>query len=272
MASSATFVADGRQVFGVRAVCELEKPLSVVAESILLRLRKHKDFRDLLLADQHRKLIAELVAVVRYRLKRHFCEHPPEDHTHALATLCFNQPHTHIKGIRFAAWVLCLALAELYHIDYIWSSDSDTWLVDDVVDLTVSVLEGDPSLGATSALITTSRWLNYLAWSQYRCLVLLDAAFLAAHGRSSCITGPSACFRVDALRDILPYWLYHRDTRGEGISSEDTVATTWLGKRGWRRGYVTDCHVETSAPTSLLPWIRQQVRQDSVSSSFYNVD
>jgi hypothetical protein len=89
--------------------------------------------------------------------------------------------------------------------------------------------------------------------------VLLDASFAAAHGRSSCITGPSACFRVHALRDILPFWLHHRDTHGEGISNEDTVATTWLGKRGWGRGYVTDCHVETSAPSNLLPWIRQQV-------------
>jgi hypothetical protein len=125
--------------------------------------------------------------------------------------------------------------------------------------MTVQSLEGDPDLGATSALITTSRWPNCLAWSQYRCLVLLDASFAAAHGRSSCITGPSACFRVHALRDILPFWLHHRDTHGEGISNEDTVATTWLGKRGWGRGYVTDCHVETSAPSNLLPWIRQQV-------------
>jgi hypothetical protein len=204
-------------------------------------------------------MINDLVPLVRCRSETHFCKHLLGDHTQTLVTLCFNQPHAHIKGIRLSAWVVCLALAELHRINHIWSSDSDTRLVDDVVNMTIQALEGDPDLGATSALITTSRWPSCLTWPQYRCLVLLHAAFTAAHGRSSCITGPSACLRVHALRDILPFWLHHRNAHGEGISNQDTIATTWLGKRGWVRGYVTDCHVETSAPSNLLPCIRQQV-------------
>lgn len=231
----------------------------MVAESAWQRLRKRKDFRDSPLKEFYPRFIDELVAETKRKLEEYLLQWPLDNHAKGLVTFCFSQPHTHIKGIRFASWLVCLALAEIYQIEYVWSSDSDTWLLEDVVAMTASTLEGDHSLGATSALIKIERWPHCLAWSQYRCLVLLDSAFTAAHGHSSCITGPSACFRIDALRDILPYWLHHRDALGEGISNEDTVATTWLGRLGWKRGFVTDCRVETIAPSGLLAWIRQQV-------------
>jgi hyaluronan synthase len=184
------------------------------------------------------------------------------------SVVCFAQPHTNVRGIRFAAWVLSLVIAEANDIQYIWSSDSDTVIVGNCMLKVLETLNGDPRMGGISTAISVQK-VPYnaaalLGWTQHRCLIYLDAAFTASIGRSSCLTGPSTMFRADALAQAIFPWYLGGEAQSEGgprmMANDDNQITTWLGRMNWKRGYLTECHVMTLAPGTLFAWIRQQCR------------
>ncbi|KAH8641941.1 glycosyltransferase family 2 protein [Alternaria alternata] len=188
--------------------------------------------------------------------------------TNRRSTVCFAQPHTNVRGIRFAAWILSLVIAEANDIHYIWSSDSDTTVIGNCIQEAVKILEGASNMGGISTAISVQRapksTAALLAWTQHRCLIYLDAAFTASIGHSSCLTGPSTLYRAEALAQAIMFWYLANDASDGSsprmMANDDNQITTCLGRLGWKRGYLTDYHVQTCAPGSLLDWIRQQCR------------
>jgi cellulose synthase/poly-beta-1,6-N-acetylglucosamine synthase-like glycosyltransferase len=178
--------------------------------------------------------------------------------------------------------------AELAGGDIIAFTDSDCVLAPDALSRCVSALVRHPELGAVSG--------HARAWNASQTLLTriqdawYEGQFRVAKGAEStfgtvtCVSGPLAVFRRDAILNYLPAWAADRFLGGEFRFATDRQLTAyvlgqcWIGAklkrrhagspflavdyqaRPWRVGYVQSARVWTEVPARLRPFLRQQVR------------
>lgn len=127
-----------------------------------------------------------------------------------LRPLCFMFPHGGIKEIRFAVWLISIIIAEHYGIEALWSTDSDSVVLPCTAEKTLQTLLGDTKIGGAGATVGIGNrdlsWATELASGYFISSVYLDRAMPASFGKSHCLPGPAAAYRIAALRQVLVPW------------------------------------------------------------------
>ena len=168
-------------------------------------------------------------------------------------------------------------------------TDSDCVLAPDALARCVAALVRHPELGAVSgharALNANATLLTRMqdVWyeGQFRVMKAAESTF----GSVTCVSGPMAVFRREAIYNYLPAWATDRFLGGEFRFATDRQLTgyvlgqRWMGKklkaanaasafvtavdypeRLWRVGYVNSSKVWTNVPSTLRAFYRQQIR------------
>lgn len=173
--------------------------------------------------------------------------------------------------------------------DILAFTDSDCILAPDALGRCVRALVDNPSLGAVSgharALNAADTVLTRAQDTWYDGQFRVAKAAEATFGSVSCVSGPLAVFRRDAIANYLPAWA--NDTflgrefrfatdrqltgyvlgqvwKGRGLkrryADDPLVADRDYPERAWRVGYVRSAHVWTTVPARFRPFLKQQVR------------
>jgi cellulose synthase/poly-beta-1,6-N-acetylglucosamine synthase-like glycosyltransferase len=168
-------------------------------------------------------------------------------------------------------------------------TDSDCILAPDALSRCVRALVDNPELGAVSgharALNADETVLTRAQDTWYDGQFRVAKAAEATFGSVSCVSGPLAVFRRDAIVNYLPAWA--NDTflgrefrfatdrqltgyvlgqvwKGRGLkrryADDPLVAEQDYAERPWRVGYVRSAHVWTTVPARFRPFLKQQVR------------
>lgn len=179
--------------------------------------------------------------------------------------------------------------AAVAHGQILAFTDSDCVLAPDALPRCVAALVRHPELGAVSgharALNANATLLTRMqdAWyeGQFRVMKAAESTF----GSVTCVSGPMAVFRREAIYNYLPAWANDRFLGGEFRFATDRQLTgyvlgqRWIGRklkaanadspfvteadypeRLWRVGYVNSSRVLTNVPTTFRAFYRQQIR------------
>lgn len=179
--------------------------------------------------------------------------------------------------------------AELAHGDVLAFTDSDCVLASDALSRCVTALVEHPDLGAVSgharawnadaSVLTRAQDTWYEG--QFRVLKAAESVF----GSVTCVSGPLAVFRREAIYNYLPAWAGDSFMGQEFRFATDRQLTgyvlgqMWVGRRlkrlhadspfvsavdyperKWRVGYVRSAKVLTTVPASFRAFMRQQIR------------
>jgi cellulose synthase/poly-beta-1,6-N-acetylglucosamine synthase-like glycosyltransferase len=179
--------------------------------------------------------------------------------------------------------------AELATGDILAFTDSDCVLAPDALSRCVEALAAHPDLGAVSGharalnadatLLTRAQDTWYEG--QFRVLKAAESVF----GSVTCVSGPLAVFRREAIYNYLPAWAGDTFMGQEFRFATDRQLTgyvlgqKWVGRRlkqahpdspfvtrldyaelKWRVGYVRSAKVLTTVPASFHAFMRQQIR------------
>ncbi|MFF9160800.1 glycosyltransferase [Streptomyces longwoodensis] len=173
--------------------------------------------------------------------------------------------------------------------DVIAFTDSDCVLAPDALRRCVRALVRNPSLGAVSghcrARNARASVLTRIQDTWYEGQFRVSKAAEASFGSVSCVSGPLAVFRRDAVYNYLPAWAQDRFLGAPFKFATDRQLTgyvlgqRWQGRtlkarhasspfvtaqdfpeRPWRVGYVHSARVWTDVPARMAPLLRQQVR------------
>jgi cellulose synthase/poly-beta-1,6-N-acetylglucosamine synthase-like glycosyltransferase len=168
-------------------------------------------------------------------------------------------------------------------------TDSDCVLAPDALRRCVMALVRNPGLGAVSgharALNDRETLLTRITDSWMEGSFRITKAAEATFGTVSCVSGPLAVFRRDAIYNYFPAWAHDRFVGVEFRFATDRQLTgyvlgqRWKGRRlkrrygdsafvrdvdyperRWRVGYVRSAHVLTKNPARLRPLLRQRIR------------
>lgn len=173
--------------------------------------------------------------------------------------------------------------------DIIAFTDSDCVLAPDALRRCVQALVRNPALGAVSghcrALNASANLLTRVQDTWYEGQFRIAKAAEASFGSVSCVSGPLAVFRRDAIYNYLPAWADDRFMGAPFKFATDRQLTgyvlgqVWKGRslkaryadspfvadedfaeRPWQVGYARSAKVWTDVPARLVPLLRQQVR------------
>ncbi|MFF7335315.1 glycosyltransferase [Streptomyces sp. NPDC008150] len=173
--------------------------------------------------------------------------------------------------------------------DVLVFTDSDCVLAPDAVGRCVTALVRHPELGAVSghcrALNAGSSLLARVQDTWYEGQFRIAKAAEASFGSVTCVSGPLAAFRRDAVYNYLPAWAEDRFMGAPFRFATDRQLTGyvlgqyWRGRdlkrahhdspfvaghdypeRRWRVGYVRSAHVWTEVPAGWRPFLKQQIR------------
>lgn len=151
--------------------------------------------------------------VARRALEEHLGDKPLSG-PDGIKQLLVYQRHLHKKGIMFTVLVFSIVLADLLGIELVWSSDSDTIVLPDSLDGTISTVAGDYTIGgASSGLVVhnaADTVVTKLASTIYWCELYLTRSMPGSMAVSDCQSGPSAVFRLSAISPILIRWYNQR--------------------------------------------------------------
>ncbi len=182
-----------------------------------------------------------------------------------------------------------VAGAELATGDVVAFTDSDCILAPDALRRCVAALVAHPGLGAVSgharALNADASLLTKVQDTWYEGSFRVTKAAESTFGSVSCVSGPLAVFRRDAIWNYLPAWANDRFLGGEFRFATDRQLTgyvlgqRWVGaklkrdnegspfvddvdypERRWRVGYVRSAKVWTVVPSGAKAFFKQQVR------------
>ena len=168
-------------------------------------------------------------------------------------------------------------------------TDSDCVLAPDALSRCVHALVTNPDFGAVSghgrALNADDTVLTRAQDTWYDGQFRVAKAAEATFGSVTCVSGPLAVFRRDAIVNYLPAWANDTFLGREFRFATDRQLTgyvlgqVWKGRelkrryadsplvadqdypeRHWRVGYVRSAHVWTTVPARVRPFLKQQVR------------
>lgn len=173
--------------------------------------------------------------------------------------------------------------------DVIAFTDSDCVLAPDAVRRCVAALVAHPGLGAVSgharALNADATLLSKVQDTWYEGSFRVTKAAESVFGSVTCVSGPLAVFRRDAIWNYLPAWASDRFLGGEFRFATDRQLTgyvlgqKWRGarlksrhaqspfvaevdypEREWQVSYVRSAHVWTVVPQRARTFLKQQIR------------
>ncbi|KAF5702667.1 glycosyltransferase family 2 [Fusarium globosum] len=164
----------------------------------------------------------------------------------------------------FTTFIFSLVIAEMLGIEFMWSSDSDTIVLEDTLERTISTIAGDSTIGGASSGLTVHNGddtvVTRLAATVYWAELYLTRSTPACTATSDCQSGPCTAFRLSALSSILMPWYMQKVFGKRMIVNEDRHLTTNLLVRGWGVVFASDVLTATETPTTVTRWLRQQVR------------
>lgn len=172
--------------------------------------------------------------------------------------------------------------------DVIAFTDSDCVLAPDALRRCVAALVAHPGLGGVSgharALNADASLLSRIQDTWYEGSFRVSKAAESTFGSVTCVSGPLAVFRRDAIWNYLPAWAQDRFLGAEFKFATDRQLTgyvlgqTWVGaklkaahegspflaidhpERQWAVGYVRSALVWTVVPEGSRAFLKQQVR------------
>ncbi|SOD86728.1 Glycosyltransferase, catalytic subunit of cellulose synthase and poly-beta-1,6-N-acetylglucosamine synthase [Streptomyces sp. Ag109_G2-15] len=173
--------------------------------------------------------------------------------------------------------------------DVIAFTDSDCILAPDALARCVRALTTHPELGAVSgharALNAADTFFTKAQDVWYEGQFRVAKAAESTFGSVTCVSGPLAVFRRDAIYNYLPAWAGDRFLGAPFRFATDRQLTgyvlgqRWRGKalkrryadspfvtaqdypeRAWRIGYVQSAKVWTNVPARFKPFMKQQIR------------
>ena len=168
-------------------------------------------------------------------------------------------------------------------------SDSDCILAPDALARCVEALVAHPELGAVSgharALNASDTLFTKMQDVWYEGQFRVAKAAESTFGSVTCVSGPLAVFRRDAIYNYLPAWAGDRFMgapfrfatdrqltgyvlgqywRGKGLKKKypdsPFVTAEDYPERKWRIGYVQSAKVWTNVPAHFRPFMKQQIR------------
>lgn len=139
----------------------------------------------------------------------------------------------HKKGIMFTTFIFSLVIAEMLGIEFMWSSDSDTMVLEDTLERTISTIAGDPTVGGASSGLTVHNGddtvVTRLTATVYWAELYLTRSTPACTATSDCQSGPCTAFRLSALSAILMPW-YMQKVSGKRMVRDQipiTIHQVW---------------------------------------------
>ncbi|KAK7923453.1 glycosyltransferase family 2 protein [Apiospora marii] len=155
--------------------------------------------------------------IARQHLEKHLLQQQGQGQG-PIKHLLVSQRHLHKKGIMFTSLVFALVVAEQLGVRFVWTSDSDSLVRPDSVEGTIATMAADAGAGgASSGMVihnADESLVARLSASVYWCDQYLTHALPASVGVSDCQSGPSAAFRLAAVRPILVPW-YNQKVLGK---------------------------------------------------------
>ena len=168
-------------------------------------------------------------------------------------------------------------------------TDSDCIVAADAISICVGVFRGDPNIGAVSgharALNRQASWLTRLQDVWYDGQFAVNKAAESSFSSVTCVSGPLAAFRREAIVNYLPAWADDEFLGQPFLFATDRQLTAYvLGQRhigarlkarhaddplvlerdypprDWKIQYVKSARVWTNVPTTTRKFLRQQVR------------
>lgn len=173
--------------------------------------------------------------------------------------------------------------------EYFVFTDSDCWLAPDAIVKCIAAFGADPELGGMSgharALNADHSFLTRIQDVWYDGQFSISKAAESSFGSVSCVSGPLAAFRREAIINYLPAWASDRFVGQPFLFATDRQLTAyvlgqqWVGEklkalhaddplvadephepRAWKVLYARSARVWTNVPESPRSFLRQQVR------------
>ncbi|KAI6713233.1 hypothetical protein PZA11_001907 [Diplocarpon coronariae] len=178
--------------------------------------------------------------------------------------ICFYQPHGGKKDVIFTNAVLGVVMKNILGVEYIWTSDSDSVVLEGTVDKTMGCMALDAGVGGSCtslgvhnpdesivAALTSAAYWSELAYSRGQS---------GAVGATDCQPGPCASFKIEALAEVIFKWYTQTMLGRKTIVNDDRHLTTCLLLRGWRVTFNTNLLTLTDTPTTATSLLIQQLR------------
>lgn len=181
-----------------------------------------------------------------------------------LRAICLYQPHKCKKDIMFTNMIFCLALGQANDIEYLWTSDSDTWVYPETLYQVIGCMSADPLIGGSCCALSihngSDSTIAQLGAAAYWTELAITRGQTGAVDSVDCQPGPCAAFRLIALEPILIGWYTQTSIGIKTVVNEDRHLTTNLLLNGWKVTFNTSALASTDTPTTLLRWLLQQMR------------
>lgn len=178
--------------------------------------------------------------------------------------ICLSQPHVSKKSILFTNLVFSTVLGKANHIPYLWTGDSDTWVMPETLPITIGCMAADPKVGGSCSLLGVHNahesYVASLGAAIYWCELAITRGQTGAIDSVDCQPGPCAAFLLDALSPHLFDWYTQTSMGIKTVVNEDRHLTTKLLLDGWKVTFNTETIAYTDTPTTLLRWLLQQIR------------
>lgn len=167
-------------------------------------------------------------------------------------------------------------------------SDSDSTWEPDVIEKIVKVFEADPDVGAVSghcrALNADASFITKIQDPWYECQYSVRKAFESVFGAITCVSGPLAVFRREAIYNLVPAWMNDTFLGQEFKFATDRTMTgyvlghKWISEelkekfkespfmkenhepRDWKIVYSKAARSYTEVPDTFRKAVKQQIR------------
>ncbi|GME59640.1 Glycosyltransferase family 2 [Neofusicoccum parvum] len=181
-----------------------------------------------------------------------------------MQVVCFHEPHRCKKDIIFTNLVLSMAMGRARGVDYVWTSDSDTLVLENTVDQAIGCMALDPGIGGTCtslgvhnghqsgiAALTAAAYWSELAFCRGQ---------TGSVEATDCQPGPCAAFKISALEKILFPWYMQTSLGRKTIVNDDRHLSTCLMLANYRITFNTYVLTLTDTPTTSMALLLQQLR------------
>ena len=142
-------------------------------------------------------------------------------------------------------------------------SDSDSVWAPDAVERTIRIFQAHPDVGAVSghcrALNATTNTLTKMQDSWYEGQFSVRKAFESAFGAVTCVSGPLAVFRREAIFNFVPAWTSDRFCGQEFRFATDRTLTAFVLLPERRAHRLRQKHQQSPFATPVDPWRRWRV-------------
>ncbi|EKG21103.1 hypothetical protein MPH_01588 [Macrophomina phaseolina MS6] len=178
--------------------------------------------------------------------------------------ICFHEPHLCKKDIIFTNMVFSIALWQARQVDYVWTSDSDTMVLENTVDQAIGCMALDPGVGGTCTSLGVHNGNDSGIAALTAAAYWSELAFCRGQTGSveatDCQPGPCAAFKISALERIMFPWYMQTSLGRKTIVNEDRHLSTRLLLANYRITFNTYVLTLTDTPTTSMALLLQQLR------------